>query len=395
MRIALLPLACSLALSANGAAAATISVNALALAEPDKAASEMAPIHPERISSLADLSDIEAVLGDGSVREIFRSPELRDLFLDKFSLLEISYAAEGSTGPETEIRFFAVENNTSLEKNQRLDRQFEAVKCDGSVRLARLGAGACDGSVTPVPFLATLSIQGTINPSVTVGLNLTDLTLNGASWTWNLTTGITGFEPGAWLGGAFDMTSIFPQQVGRTEFGDLAPVVPPVSPIFNVTVPDTLVSLGVQRDFYFFGLVDVGSGNPFDDALLLRTRTASEGEEPIPQGFNQTLFQTVAAQSFQCLQCSFISAGVGYTSPGRGGVEDPGYAGTRTTASTTFRIYEVPGPAVIPLPAAGWLLLGGLGALAALRRRRADAPHRSVRSAQSSGNSSTSSIRRR
>jgi hypothetical protein len=40
---------------------------------------------------------------------------------------------------------------------------------------------------------------------------------------------------------------------------------------------------------------------------------------------------------------------------------------------TGTSVTDVPRPptAVIPLPAAGWLLLGGLGTLGALRRRRA------------------------
>jgi len=45
-----------------------------------------------------------------------------------------------------------------------------------------------------------------------------------------------------------------------------------------------------------------------------------------------------------------------------------GIAGRRTLSNV--ELYGRGDPSVIPLPAAGWLLLGGLGGLAALRRRR-------------------------
>lgn len=342
-------------------------VAALALSAPERAAAEAGPISSEDIRNLADLSDIEAVLGDGSVREILASPELGALFFEKFTMLEISYEGVGD-GPQAEISFFAVENNTSLADNRRLDRQIEALNCDGSVRLAHVGAGACDGSVMPVPVLETLSIQGTINPSITMSGVLTDNSLDGDSNFGIIASmGLAGFDPGTWLEGVLEMSSIFPQQVAVDPFTGNPEPVGPFDPILDVAVRGEV--LGVNRDFYLLGLVDFGIGGftTVEDAML---RRSISDDSAIPQGMNRTFFELLGADPFQCPQCTTLSAGLGFASPGRGGVEDPGYTGTRTSFGTTFRVYEVPGPAVIPLPAAGWLLLGGLGMLAALGRRR-------------------------
>ncbi len=334
---------------------------ALALAGPGPALAQT--LTPERLVGLTDLADIEAVLGDGSVRQILGNPDLAEAFFDRFTLLEISHAGVGDTGPQAEIRFFAVENNTSLADGIRLDRRLEAVLCDGSVRLAGLGAGACDDRVTPVPMLETLSIQGTLNPSIVMAGTYNDYSLNGDPFFGVVATtglGIPGFEPGSWLEGLFELTSIFPNQLYRGAEGFF--VDGPFDPILDVTVRDPTL-----RDYYIFGMVDLGLFPDPDDAILRRTVS---GDTPIAQGEHRTDFVSLPSAPFQCITCTTGSAGVGFVSPGRGGDESVNFSGTRTEFAVTFRVREAP-PTVIPLPAAGWLLLAGIGALAALGRRRA------------------------
>lgn len=309
------------------------------------------------------------LLTGGDVRDIFASDDGGREYFSNFSLLEISYAdLDANDQPQAKSQYVEIRNNTNPDLNLRLDRDVYAVICDGSVKSVQVFSSptsvSCDGSVRELE----LTIAGTINPSITFSGTLTDTKLNGDPYFGVIvTTGLAGFAPGTWLEGVFDDSLIFPQQVVENPFGGpLLPVDDPLfNPIANVTVRDLQEAFGVDQDYYFFGLVDLGFGSPFDDALLRRTVS---GDDLIPQGEERTSFDLFGAQPFQCPSCTLISAGVGFASPGRGGGET--YAGTRTSFGTTFRIYEAPPPAVIPLPAAGWLLLGGLGALGLAARRR-------------------------
>ena len=71
----------------------------------------------------------------------------------------------------------------------------------------------------------------------------------------------------------------------------------------------------------------------------------------------------------------FIDTGVGITFVAQGYFSGPGF--DNTYAPVTFSVSDVGGitinysaVAAVPVPAAGFLLLGGLGGLAALRRRK-------------------------
>lgn len=65
-----------------------------------------------------------------------------------------------------------------------------------------------------------------------------------------------------------------------------------------------------------------------------------------------------------------FSAGVGSGWGGfEGAVDNIGWTIGSTTASYNFEL-PASGPAPIPLPAAGWLLIGGIGLLAGVARRR-------------------------
>ena len=262
---------------------------------------------------------------------------------------------------------FRVENNGSEADNLRLRHSFDFIVCDGSVRVASGLDVQCDGSVMPQGYLQ-LAMSATFNPSITMNGVYWDTSLNGNS-NFGLVAG-TGLSltAGTLMEGVFEFGSVTVDRMATQELEIQNPENPDA-----ITVRD-LAWLGVDREFYLIGQVD-------GDIIHTSARPPHPDADPILQGTSRDFTPDTPSLPYTCTFCTMFYTGLGFASPGRGGdtgVTDPVTGeliqiyGTRTQFTVTFRVREPTPTAPIPLPAAGWLLLGGLGALGlAARRRRA------------------------
>ncbi|EKE43075.1 hypothetical protein OCGS_2666 [Oceaniovalibus guishaninsula JLT2003] len=170
-----------------------------------------------------------------------------------------------------------------------------------------------------------------------------------------------------------------------------APDFPPLGAAGSVTlfIDDSDPSLDIldALDMAFFAGVSVsvpgyvaGSAdyNPFEPARVSRTGFGFSAYGPtdvfdpgawtfLSQGLNGigVTFPTLASAPGTVGELVAALSQPGVTGRAFAEAEREGGGGFYTT----FVSFPAAPPAVVPLPAAGWLLIGGLGALAALRRR--------------------------
>jgi len=283
------------------------------------------------------------------ITQVDRPSQVSDF--DAHTLLALTF-----NGSDT---YFRIDNNRSEDGRLRLDRSMEFIVCDGSVRVASGIASQCDGSVTPQPQgVLQLSLSATFNPSVSMAGIYWDKTATG-NQNFGLVAGAgLSFGPGTTMEGLFTLGDIrVDQMASQTEV--ISPLLDPVQSIaVRTAVPD--------RNFYLIGQVD-------GDII----HTSAKDDTPIAQGDSRDFTPDTPSAPYTCQFCTTFYAGLGFASPGQGGLRDPdtGAAifGTRTQFAVTFKVNEVPPSAAIPLPASLPLLLGGIGLLgwAGARRRKA------------------------
>ncbi len=219
--------------------------------------------------------------------------------------------------------------------------------CDGSVADNPF---ACDGSVR----LLELTLAITKNPSVFAGVILEHTSSNPYNLAIAAVGGLNPFDPDALLAGTFmaeldlDIRGADGDGLAVTRLTDDAYF----RGRLGVDEDATPVSvLGTETD---------GFGDPVGVGLANRL------EVPAGTPGTPATFTRIADCLFYCDQSM---AAIRFTAPGA-----PSSAFANPTvvvsSSVTFTYELAPPPAPIPLPAAVWLLLGGLGALAALGRRR-------------------------
>jgi hypothetical protein len=191
------------------------------------------------------------------------------------------------------------------------------VACDGSVLEGR----ACDGSVVPAGQI-TLSFQGSMNPTVSM-------------------------------------------TYAATDFGDpsfiFALLIMPITAIFGNV--DTRLEGEIKvPNLEGAGKTAPPAGGSFLTGFINAPEVLNLGYDPLTSNGATTNFgSTTGNWACDPEGCKFISLRLQYQGIGRD---------TFTVLSGSFSIDPAP-PAVIPMPAALWLMLGGLGLLPIVARRRA------------------------
>jgi hypothetical protein len=221
----------------------------------------------------------------------------------------------------------------------RLENRFEVYACDGSVNLLQV---ACDGSVREA---IQIGVSATANPGITSSVQAT-----GQSKELEIAVAFgIGFllDPGVW-----DLTLEGTYEFERLRNPDL--------PNFagNLTIgpwdeflanPDTMLSGRVEGETR----VKLGS----DVKSLLAGVLETSG--PVTSGAVPTGFSQIVCPAAGCGQRAQV---ISFST------HNPDEVLRRVKVSTTLKS-ERGTLQVIPLPAAGWLLLGGLAGLGLLRRR--------------------------
>jgi hypothetical protein len=216
-----------------------------------------------------------------------------------------------------------------------------------------------------VPYVADLTQLNNSGVSGTADLRLLDNMLE-------VTINATGLTP--------DMLHLQHIHGRRDENGNpIDSVNPPNTPPENdpdgIFDDDEFVEL--EEGLPFYGGIRLflndgnGLGDPDMDELDIDFPTAPGG---VIDNFTNTYdlsdpFFAGIADNLELHEIVIHGLFVGEDAEGLDGVMD-GYSATLPVASGVIRLASVAAPAPIPLPAAGWALLAGLGGLGAFRLRR-------------------------
>ena len=305
----------------------------LALTGPDRAAAATITFLQETAQGGFTSSEV----GQEEFDRFYRSLD-NDWFASR-SLLEVDI--DGRTT-------FVTVNNTPDDRYW-INRSFDFVSCDGSVRIA------CDGSVIPAEAIA-LTLAVTKNPSISMGWTLTGSNPQRSVIAASVIAGLNPFAPDALLIGSFEAAMSLELQ---------GPTLQAPDPEFEIRRDGELSffagRLGFDADLTpvtVIGTATDGFGDPVDPGGPLAIPAGTPGTP-------ETFTRLTPCQLF----CDQKAVRFALDAPGVPNQYLPD--GKRVVAgSVTFSFDLAPPPPPIPLPAAGWLLLGGLGALALCARRR-------------------------
>jgi hypothetical protein len=141
------------------------------------------------------------------------------------------------------------------------------------------------------------------------------------------------------------------------------------SPIAETHDMDFDVRAVVAFDL-FSPVVTIGEREGFE----MNIRSAPEDHASNMGYVFATAWNDYALETFD-LGNGYAITGFSFRSEGAGDVTQQSatefvWRNDENSISTLYVVAEIEGPAAVPLPAAGWMLLAGIGGLAALRRRR-------------------------
>lgn len=220
------------------------------------------------------------------------------------------------------------------------DRQFfNFVTCDGSVR----EGVACDGSVIPSDSISIV-VAASSNPGQTVSVTVTSFSESlGLAIYFLSGFGSTVPAYDLSLQGAYGVACINADGAAIECRGD-------------VTVGALPTTLDLENDLLAGQIEGAFAVRHGSDPIMLLAG-ASQTSGAITSGGEEMSFGHFVCPVSGCINRASVISFL---------IDNPSgaYYQVALTSTLTFE------PSVIPLPAAGWLLITGIGALAALRRRR-------------------------